>query len=99
MAAVSDATSLAPATDGVLFVVRAQRTSTRVARAALELLYQRRINVLGLVFNAVEANAAEYYYCWCTRIITRILPSEMPEQVGFPQPVYEMVLPPFTAQA
>ncbi len=60
--AADDATSLAPATDGVLFVIRAQQTSTRVARAALDLLYQRRINVLGLVFNAVEANAAEYYY-------------------------------------
>ncbi len=60
--AADDATSLAPAADGVLFVIRAQQTSTRVARAALDLLYQRRINVLGLVFNAVEANAAEYYY-------------------------------------
>jgi capsular exopolysaccharide synthesis family protein len=60
--AADDATSLAPAVDGVLFVIRAQQTSARVARAALDLLYQRRIRVLGLVFNAVEANAAEYYY-------------------------------------
>jgi capsular exopolysaccharide synthesis family protein len=60
--AADDATSLAPSVDGVLFVIRAQQTSARVARAALDLLYQRRINVLGLVFNAVEPNAAEYYY-------------------------------------
>lgn len=60
--AADDATSLAPSVDGVLFVVRAQQTSARVARAALDLLYQRHINVLGLVFNAVEANASDYYY-------------------------------------
>lgn len=60
--AADDATSLAPAVDGVMFVIRAQQTSARVARAALDLLYQRRIHVLGLVFNDVEPNAAEYYY-------------------------------------
>lgn len=60
--ATDDATSLAPAVDGVMFVIRAQQTSARVARAALDLLYQRRINVLGLIFNAVEANTAEYFY-------------------------------------
>jgi len=60
--AADDATSLAPFVDGVLFVIRAQQTSARVARAALDLLYQRRINVLGIVFNAVEANASDYYY-------------------------------------
>lgn len=60
--AADDATSLAPFVDGVLFVIRAQQTSARVARAALDLLYQRRINVLGVVFNAVEANASDYYY-------------------------------------
>ena len=29
---------------------------------ALDLLYQRNVNVLGLVFNAVNPNVGEYYY-------------------------------------
>ena len=60
--AADDVTSLAPHVDGVLFVVRAEHTSARVARAALELLYLRQVNVLGLVFNAVRPASADYYY-------------------------------------
>ena len=60
--AADDVSCLAPLVDGVLFVIRAQHTSARVARAALEVLYQRGVNVLGLVFNAVSASGAEYYY-------------------------------------
>ena len=33
-----------------------------VARAALALLYQRRVNILGLALNAVAADSSEYYY-------------------------------------
>lgn len=60
--AADDVTSLAPHVEGVLFVVRASYTSGRVARAALDLLYQREVNILGLVFNGVQADAGEYYY-------------------------------------
>jgi len=60
--AADDVASLAPLVDGVLFVIRAQHTSARVARAALEVLYQRGVNVLGLVFNAVDPSGGEYYY-------------------------------------
>lgn len=60
--AADDVTSLAPHLDGVLFVIRAEYTSARVARAALELLYQRQVRVLGVVFNAVRPGGAEYYY-------------------------------------
>jgi capsular exopolysaccharide synthesis family protein len=60
--AADDVTSLSPQVEGVLFVIRANHTSARVARAALDLLYQREVSVLGLVFNGVETNAAEYYY-------------------------------------
>ena len=60
--AADDVTSLAPHTEGVLFVMRADHTSARVARAALDSLYQRKVRVLGLVFNAVRTNAGEYYY-------------------------------------
>lgn len=60
--AADDVTSLAPHVEGVLFVIRANYTSGRVARAALDLLYQREVTVLGLVFNGVQTNAGEYYY-------------------------------------
>jgi polysaccharide biosynthesis transport protein len=60
--AADDVTSLAPQADGVLFVIRAAFTSTRVARASLESLYQRQVRVLGLVFNAVRATSVDYYY-------------------------------------
>lgn len=60
--AADDVTSLAPRVDGVLFVVRAEKTSARVARAALTMLYQRKANVLGLVFNSVHARVGDYYY-------------------------------------
>ncbi len=60
--AADDVTSLAPHMDGVIFVIRAQQTSARVARAALDLLYQRQVRVLGLVFNAVRTTSGDYYY-------------------------------------
>lgn len=60
--AADDVTSLAPRVDGVIFVVRAEFTSGRVARAALDMLYQRKSRVLGLVFNSVRATGSDYYY-------------------------------------
>ena len=60
--AADDVTSLAPRVDGVIFVVRAEYTSARVAHAALNMLYQRKANVLGLVFNSVHVSTGDYYY-------------------------------------
>ncbi|MCW5550915.1 MAG: polysaccharide biosynthesis tyrosine autokinase [Verrucomicrobiae bacterium] len=60
--AVDDVTSLAHHAEGVVFVLRARFTSARVARAALELLYQREADVLGLVFNGVQVGRSDYYY-------------------------------------
>jgi len=60
--ATDDATSLAPRVDGVLFLIRAQQTSAQVARAALDLLYQRKAHVLCLVFNSVRSNTAGSVY-------------------------------------
>jgi Mrp family chromosome partitioning ATPase len=60
--AADDVASLSPNVEGVVFVIRASCTSARVARAALDVLYQREVEVLGLVFNAVESNASDYYY-------------------------------------
>ncbi len=60
--AADDVCCLAPYADGVLFLMRAEHTSARVARAALNVLYQRKVRVLGIVFNAVRASSGEYYY-------------------------------------
>ena len=60
--AADDVSTLAPLADGVVFVIRASFTSARIARAALDLLYQRRVNILGLALNAVAADSSEYYY-------------------------------------
>jgi succinoglycan biosynthesis transport protein ExoP len=60
--ATDDATALALKVDGVVFVVRALSTSARVARAALNLLRQRRVNVVGLIFNRAVASPAERQY-------------------------------------
>lgn len=60
--AADDATSLAPHVDAVLFVLRAEHTSARVAHAAMDLLHQRHAPVLGIVFNAVRPTSGDYYY-------------------------------------
>ncbi|HEY5912474.1 MAG TPA: polysaccharide biosynthesis tyrosine autokinase [Verrucomicrobiae bacterium] len=60
--AADDVTSLAPRADAVVFVLRAEHTSARVAHAALELLYQRKARVLGMVFNAVRRRSGDYYF-------------------------------------
>jgi polysaccharide biosynthesis transport protein len=60
--AADDTASLAPKVDGTLFVIRAAYTSTRLARSALEILYQRQVNVMGIVFNSVETKSREYNY-------------------------------------
>ena len=60
--AADDVTGLAPYFDGVLFVLRAEHTSARVAHSALESLYQRQARVLGLVFNSIRPSTLDYYY-------------------------------------
>ena len=60
--AADDVTSLAPHVDGVIFVIRAEFTSARVARAALYALYQRQARVLGLIFNSARPSFEDYYY-------------------------------------
>ena len=73
--AADDVTSLAPHTEGVLFVLRADHTSARVARAAIDSLYQRKVRVAGLVFNAVRNNSGEYYYYYKYRDYYNTYPS------------------------
>ena len=59
--AADDVTSLAPRVDGVVFVVRAERTSGRIAQAAMDMLIHRRARIFGLVFNAVQPTLGDFY--------------------------------------
>jgi len=60
--AADDVSNLAPHVDGLIMVVRSRFTSGRVAQAALDLLHLRRVKVMGLVFNAMQQQASDYYY-------------------------------------
>lgn len=60
--ATDDAASLAPKADGTLFVVRSRFSSAGVVKEALELLGQRQVHVLGLVFNRADTSSRSYYY-------------------------------------
>lgn len=62
VAATDDAATLAPKTDGVLFVVRALSTSARIAHGALDVIRQRKANVVGLIFNRAESSPCERQY-------------------------------------
>jgi len=60
--AADDTTSLAPKIDATLFVVRLSHTSARLTRKALESLYNRQVNVPGVILNYVDTSLPEYYY-------------------------------------
>jgi polysaccharide biosynthesis transport protein len=60
--AADDAASLAPKADGTLFVVRNRFSPAGAVKEALELLGQRQVRVLGLVFNRADPSARSYYY-------------------------------------
>jgi capsular exopolysaccharide synthesis family protein len=60
--ATDDTSNLAPKLEAVLFVVRADYTSTRAARESLACLHQRRASILGLVFNRAAPGRGEGYY-------------------------------------
>lgn len=61
--ATNDAASLAPRVDGALFVVRRSFTSARMARTALNVLRQRHVEVLGLIFNhAISSHSSHHFY-------------------------------------
>ena len=60
--AADDTTSLAPKIDATLFVDRLSYTSARLTKKALELLYNRQVNVPGVILNFVDTSLPEYYY-------------------------------------
>ena len=60
--ATDDTPTLAPNFDGSLMVVRAGFTSAHLTKNALNALYQRQVNVLGLILNAIDADMPDYHY-------------------------------------
>jgi polysaccharide biosynthesis transport protein len=60
--AADDAASLAPRVDGTLFVVRSRFSPAGAVKEALDLLGQRQVRILGLVFNRAETAGRSYYY-------------------------------------
>jgi len=60
--AADDTTSLAPKIDATLFVIRLSYTSARLTKKSLELLYNRQVNVPGVILNFVDTSLPEYYY-------------------------------------
>ena len=60
--ATDDTPTVAPHFDGVLMVIRAQFTGARLTQNALQALYQRQVNVLGLILNCIDTEMPDYYY-------------------------------------
>ncbi len=59
---IDDSFALVHLVDGLVFVVRSGQTSMRFAKAALEAVHKRGINVLGFVLNGIKADNPYYYY-------------------------------------
>jgi capsular exopolysaccharide synthesis family protein len=57
-----DTASFAPKLDSVLFVVRMSSTMARLSGKALDLLYERQVNIGGVILNRSNSNLKEYTY-------------------------------------
>ena len=62
--AATDAVILSVQTDGVLLVVRSGETPKEAFTRTRDLLVTVKCNILGVVLNAVDANAPDYYYSY-----------------------------------
>ncbi len=60
--ATDDAPTLAPKTDGTLFIVRSGYSPAGAVRQALDLLAQRQARILGLVYNRADGSSARNYF-------------------------------------
>lgn len=60
--ATDDTATIAPNFDGTLMVIRAGFTSARLAQNSLNALYQRQVNVLGMILNCVDTDMPDYHY-------------------------------------
>jgi len=80
--AADDSTSLAPKIDATLFIVRLSYTSARLTRKSLELLYNRQVNVPGVILNYVDTSLPEYYYYQYSEYYNTPVPVEERDDVA-----------------
>ncbi|MEH1910670.1 MAG: polysaccharide biosynthesis tyrosine autokinase [Nostoc sp.] len=59
---LADASLIVPHTDGLLIVVRIQKTNSSMLKAALDNLKISRLNILGIVGNGQKSTNNSYYY-------------------------------------
>jgi polysaccharide biosynthesis transport protein len=62
--AATDAVILSVQTDGVLLVVRSGETPKEAFTRTRDLLCSVKCRILGVVLNAVDSNAPDYYYSY-----------------------------------
>jgi Mrp family chromosome partitioning ATPase len=62
--AATDAVIISALTDGVLLVVRSGETPKEAFKRTRDLLAGVKCRLLGVVLNAVDANAPDYYYSY-----------------------------------
>jgi len=75
--AADDTPTLAPRIDGCLMVMRSAHTSSRMTQNSLDLLYQRQVNILGLVFNCIDTQLPDYYhYQYYKSYYTQTIPKD-----------------------
>lgn len=90
--AADDTTSLAPKIDATLFVMRLGYTSARLIKKSLELLYNRQVNVPGVILNFVDTSLPEYYYYqyseyYTTPNVPETEPAPPPARRSRPRPI------------
>ncbi|MEP6937456.1 MAG: polysaccharide biosynthesis tyrosine autokinase [Chthoniobacterales bacterium] len=85
--AADDTTSLAPKIDATLFVVRLSYTSARLTRKSLELLYNRQVNVPGVILNYVDTSLPEYYYYQYSEYYNTPVPEEERDDLASARPL------------
>src|SRR5438270_2172250 len=75
-------TSLPPKIDATLFVVRLSYTSARLVRKSLELLYNRQVNVPGVILTYVDTSLPQHYYYQYSEYYNTPLAVEEPDDVA-----------------
>lgn len=75
-----DTGSFAPKVDTVLFVVRMSSTMARLSGKALDSLYERQVNVGGVILNRASTSLKEYtYYNYASYYYTPAAKKEVPQ--------------------
>jgi capsular exopolysaccharide synthesis family protein len=81
-----DTASFAPKIDAVLFVVRMSSTMARLSAKALDLLYDRQVNVGGVILNRSTSSLKEYtYYNYASYYYTPKAPITEAENANAPR--------------